>query len=531
MESAQVGEIGTQSIQETEIGAHTAKVATSVLLGKVIVFLLTGISFIVVARLLGPGTYGIYTLAIAIIGIFGSVGDLGIGTSFNKFIPEYLGRKEYQKIKGLLVNGYALLLLFGGILTLITFLLAGVFSSYILHSITDAGIVEIASFLILLSILYGDSYSALIGFGSGRGIAITAAVEAAFQSSVSIALAILGFGAVAPILGLISGYGFGILAALLLIRKLTSGGKKTAVSFAGAKKLLTFSLPIGVSNILGVAVSNISLVVLGVFATSIVVGNFGVASRTGSLIDLITGSISVSLITMYSTAFGLKKSRAEISRFYNYSLYLAFVLIAPLLFFIGILATPFSYTAFSGIYKLSPIYISIMASGILLGLFGTYSYNLMISARKVRNVLKYSAITAALQFALLPVLVPEFKGVGLTVLLFLVPSIILNVLYANGLVRILKVKIKIGKIGRVLLANVISFAFVVAAMFLLETRFIPLLVISALLVLLIYPPVLSFVGALEGKDVEIIRKTAGRVPVINPVIEGLLRYASVFIRE
>jgi hypothetical protein len=56
-------------------------------------------------------------------------------------------------------------------------------------------------------------------------------------------------------------------------------------------------------------------------------------------------------------------------------------------------------------------------------------------------------------------------------------------------------------------------------------------VISALLVLLIYPPVLSFVGALEGKDVEIIRKTAGRVPVINPVIEGLLRYASVFIRE
>ncbi len=530
MESALVGEVGTQSMQNTEIGARTAKVATSVLLGKVIVFVLAGASFIIVARLLGPSTYGIYTLAIAIIGIFGSVGDLGIGVSFNKFIPEYMSRNEHLKIKELLANGYAMLLLFGGILTILTFALSGVFSTYIFHSAAYSGLIEIASFLILLSILYGDSYSALIGFGKNKGIAVTATVEAAAQSSVSIALAVLGFGAAAPIIGLVAGYGFGIVSALMAIRGFTSRSSGVSVSVQKIRELLKFSLPVGISNIMGAAVSSISLVVLGLFATSIVVGNFGVASRTGSMIDLITGSISVSLITMYSTAISLNKSHGEISRFYNYSLYLAFVLIAPLLFFVGILSTPFSYTVFSGVYKLAPVYISIMAFGILIGLFSTYAYNLMISAKRVNSVLKYSAATAAVQFVLLPFLVPVLKGVGLALLMFVVAPIVGDVLYAYGLSRVLYVNVDFWKVGRVLLANVISFAFVVMAMLVLKDAFIPVLIVSAALVLLIYPPVLSLVGALKRKDVEIIKRTAGDVPIVGAAVNGILSYASLFTR-
>ena len=531
MESVQVGETGTQGTQNVEIGAHTAKVATSVLLGKVIVFVLAGISFIVVARLLGPSTYGIYILAMAIVGIFGSVGDLGIGTSFNKFIPEYLGRKEHNEIRGLLINGYALLVLFGGTLTLVTFLLSGVFAAYVFHNLADTGLIEMASFLIIMSILYTDSYDALIGFGTGKGIAITAAVEASFQSGVSIALALLGFGAAAPILGLAAGYGFGILVAVLLIDRFVSKSKEPRLSMKNSRKLLLFSLPIGISNILNTVVSNISLVVLGLIVTSVVVGNFGVASKVGSLIDLTTGSISVSLIVMYSTALSLNKSREEISKFYNYSIYLAFVLVAPLLFFLGVLATPFSYTAFGGVYRLAPVYISIMAFGTLLGLFQTYSYNLMISAKKVGKVLKYSAVTVAVQFALLPPLILAFKGVGLAVLLFVVAPIVGNVLYANGIVKVLRVRIVLGKVFRVLLANTISFVIVGVAALLLGSRFIPLLILSALIVLVTYPPMLSVVGALEKRDVDVIRKTTGGVPVIGAVVDRLVGYAAVFIRE
>ena len=530
MEIPEAAEAGTQMQQNIELGTQTAKVASSVLLGKVIIFLLTGLSFIAVARILGPSTYGIYTLAMAIIGIFGSVGDLGIGMSFNKFLPEYMQRNERDKARELLKNGFAMLLLFGGVLTAAMFLLSGTFSTYIYHNPSYAGLIEAAAFLIILSIIYGDTYSALIGLRRGRGIAVTAGIEAAVQAGASVAFALLGYGAFAPIFGLILGYSSGIITAGTYVGRGVRGGRAGAISIARIKELLGFSLPIGISNLFGTAVSNISLVVLGLFATSVVIGNFGVANRTGSLIDLITGSISVSLITMFSAALALKRGKEEISKFYNYSLYLAFVLVTPLLFYIGILAKPFSYVAFSGVYRLSPMYIAIMALGIFIGLIGTYSYNLLVSANKVKSILKYTIITSLVEFALMPVLIPEFKGVGLTVLLFVVAPLVGNVMYINGLRSMFGISIRVKKILRVVLANVISFAFVFIASLLIGNYMIPLLIVSVLIVLAVYPPVLALVKGLQKNDVEIVKSATKDVPVIGNFVAYLLEYSERFMR-
>jgi len=96
-------------------------------------------------------------------------------------------------------------------------------------------------------------------------------------------------------------------------------------------------------------------------------------------------------------------------------------------------------------------------------LIGTYSYNLLVSANKVKSILKYTIITSLVEFALMPVLIPEFKGVGLTVLLFVVAPLVGNVMYINGLRSMFGISIRVKKILRVVLANVISFAFVFIA--------------------------------------------------------------------
>ncbi|MEM3827316.1 MAG: oligosaccharide flippase family protein [Candidatus Micrarchaeaceae archaeon] len=530
MEIPEAAETGSQAQQSMELGAQTARVASSVLLGKLVIFLLTGLSFVIVARILGPSTYGIYTLAVAIIGIFGSVGDLGIGVSFNKFLPEYMQRNDRGKARELLKNGFAVLLAFGGALTAAMFLLAGPFSAYVYHTISNVGLIEAAAFLILLSIVYGDAYSALIGLRKGKGIAVTAGIESAIQAGASVLFALLGYGAFSPIFGLIAGYSSGIIIAMLYIRKGVAGGSAGRISLHRIKELFGFSLPIGVSNLLGTLFSNASLVVLGLFATSVVIGNFGVASKTGSLIDLITGSISVSLITMFSAALTLKRGKEEIAKFYNYSLYLAFLLVTPLLFYIGVLAKPLSYVAFSGVYKLSPTYIAIMAFGIFLGLVGTYSYNLMVSANKVRSVLKYTIVTTAVELALLPILVPEFKGVGLTLLLFMVAPLVGDVLYINGIRRIFNIRIKSAKIIRVIAANAVSAAFIAVVALLIGEMMIPTLAISALIFIAVYPPMLVIVRAMEERDIEIVKRSTSGVPVIGNVIGYLLDYSRLFLR-
>lgn len=532
MEVPEAAETGTQMQQNIELGTRTAKVASSVLLGKLIIFILVGLSFIVVARVLGPGTYGIYTLAMAIIGIFGSVGDLGIGISFNKFLPEYMQNGEKGKARELLKNGFAMLLVFGSVMTAAMFLLSTPLAAHIYHNSSYSGIIEVASFLILLSILYGDAYSALIGLRASKSIAITAGIESAVQASASVSLALLGYGALAPILGLIMGYIAGLAVALAFVGKTVRGAQGGSISLSRIKELMGFSLPLGVSNLMGTLMSNISLVILGLFAASVVIGNFGVASKVGSLIDLITGSISVSLITMFSAALASNKGKEEIAKFYNYSLYLAFLLVTPLLFYIAVLAKPFSYVAFSGVYKLSPLYIAIMAIGIFLGLLGTYSYNLMVSANRVRKVLLYTAITSAIELALLPVLIPYFKGVGLTVLLFIIAPLVGDFLYVFGLHSVFRIGIKPGKISRVIFANAISFVPVWIIGFLIgNTMMIPTLIISALAVVVIYPPALVLVKGMKESDIEIVKRTTKEVPIIGTAMGYILEYSKLFSKH
>jgi len=65
----------------------------SCLIGRILTFVMTGIALVIVARLLGPSQYGVYTLAVAFASIFGSIGYFGIGTAVNKFVSESKQRK------------------------------------------------------------------------------------------------------------------------------------------------------------------------------------------------------------------------------------------------------------------------------------------------------------------------------------------------------------------------------------------------------------------------------------------------------
>ncbi len=81
---------------KNEVGSATASVASLMVFGRFAAMFVSGITFIIVARLLGPSVYGIYVLAISYAGFFGGIADLGVSTALNKFIAQYRasGKKE-----------------------------------------------------------------------------------------------------------------------------------------------------------------------------------------------------------------------------------------------------------------------------------------------------------------------------------------------------------------------------------------------------------------------------------------------------
>ena len=512
------------------IGAETASTATFVLIGKFSSIIFLGLAFIALARLLGPAGYGIYTLALAVSGLFGSIGNLGVSTALNKFIPEHIHRKDKSAIEDLLANSFAVTIVTGVVFAAVSFAISGFIATYAFHNSSYTLFIQLASISILSSMLFGASFSALLGFNKGSHIATINTMQAALQAVLAVSLVLLGFGPAGPIIGLILGYFAAFLYSLHLIYRKNGLRMLVKPSKASIKRIFKFSLPVAGANAVQSITSNFSLIVLGIFATSFVIGNFGVASRVNSLIDVISGSISVSLLAMFSTTLVNSRTNKKVGRFYNYTIYYSVLLLAPVLLFIAVLAKPFSYVAFSGVYTIAPLYIAIMSIGTLAGLAGGYASTLLISAKKVKEVLKYNLVIAAVQLILLPVVVPAFKGLGLILILYAVTPVLADILFITKSASLYRLDFDSGKLFRILASNAVTMLLIVPLMLVFGGNFIPLLITAAIEVIFVYPIALGVFGALKRKDIRIISQMTDNVPVMGVTMRVILDYAAHFAK-
>ena len=216
---------------ELEVGSKVANIAGYVLISKIITFVLMGVALILVTRLLGPTQYGIYTLAVTFAGIFGSIGYFSYGNAVNKFVAQYKQVKKKEEISHIISNSLCLVLVTGGILTTLCILFSGLISQYVFHNSTMSYVIDIVSLWIITSMIAGVIYEALLGFGDGKHVALVVGIQSFFQASISITLALLGYGALAPILGLVIGYFLEAVAGLWIIFRYKGISLKAPVIF------------------------------------------------------------------------------------------------------------------------------------------------------------------------------------------------------------------------------------------------------------------------------------------------------------
>jgi O-antigen/teichoic acid export membrane protein len=507
--------------------SNTANMASFLIIGKLISFFLLAASFIIVVRILGPSVYGVYTIAIAVGGFFGAVGNFGISTILTKFISEYKEKKDPKSIESALANSFAFLYIIGAILTIAVFASSTMLSNAAFHNGSYAYIIQLASLTILASIISSAATSALVGLGKGTHAAISLISLAVVQSIISVGLALVGFGASAPLIGLILGY---VVSFLVTVYYIYIPNKLKAVmpTKAGLSKLIHFSSPLAASNFLGTGITNLVPIVLGIVATTAVVGNLGVASRTSNFLDIIGGAISMSLIPMFAGSIAKGDSKKRTGRLYTYSVYFSFVLIIPILIMLFVLAKPFSYTVFSGAYTLAPNYIMIFSIGFLIGIIGSYTTQLLVSANKVKKILKYNAIIALIQLLLIPIMIPLLQGIGAALLLFLITPLLINVFFIREIKREFDVDFWVPKLLRVVLANLIIGIILVPLVLVFGNNYIPLIAASVVAVLIAYPPILALTKGIGAKETSLIKRMSLEIPLLGNPIRKLAQYSEMF---
>lgn len=515
------------STSAAEHGSRTAKMATFIFTSKLYSFLVSGLAFVVVARILGSTNYGIYTLALGSIGLFGALGDLGISTSVVKFIAANLQNKKRLRI--IIVNTFAIVM----VATAIPSLLGIIFSSYIaqfsLHNIAYTGVLQLAALTILFGALWSVAYSSLLALGKGKSLMKNVAVQVTIQAAVSAGLALAGFGAYAPIIGFLCGLLFGfVTSARSVINETGIGFRDFNISVEECKRLLKFTIPMGLSGTLLGLTSAFAIIVLGHYSTSVVLGSYGVATKISGMFDVVIGTIGSALLPLFSSTFANKKSKGDLNKYYNYALYFSLIFTIPMVAYLIILAKPLAYSVFGNSYTYAPLYLVVAAASLVLYVLQSYTNGLLVGSNNTMKVAKYNILSALVLLGLIPILLPTLNGLGLMLITLIIVPFVFTVLAINYSIKNLGIKLETRMLMRIIVAGIISALFLLPLIYFI-VNYVLLLIVAVVEQLIVYPIVIALVGAADKERIEKLRNATKTIPLVNIVIYLLVRYMDLFI--
>jgi len=518
-----------EGMTATELGIHSAGVASLVAFGKVFSLIVGGMTFIIVARLLGPGSYGVYILAVSVAGFLGAFGSLSLSQYLNKRIPELIIKKEGNKVSEIIGVALVLMLAISTVITLIGLIFAEPIATFVFHNPSGSFVVDVALISIIVSMIYGTMYAVLVSLGDGKDAALSSVTNNSIQAAVSIGLILLGFGALGAVLGWIIGLFCGLVFELFALR-LQDKARIVVHNFSVyAKEMLSFSLPITGSSVIGGLVSNFGVLYIGLLFLPSAVGLYGMASKIGTYLDLIIGSISIVLIPMFSTAMASNVIKKRIESFYNYSIYFGLLFATPMVIYIAVFANPIIISVFTSTYYSGAVYMALIGIGILLGLVGSYASSLVISAGMIKKVFKYAIIIGATELVSLLILTPMLGILGVIISLYFVGGILSDYLYIMLVRKSLGINFKVG-ISRLALAN-----------FVLMLILLPIaisgikptyqLIAGFVAFVFVYPIVLGISKAVGSKELRLLKSISDRIPLFGTWINAILVYAGLFIRD
>jgi O-antigen/teichoic acid export membrane protein len=302
---------------------------------------------IILARLLLPELFGLYSLALSVILIFAVFSELGIGSALVKYFSNEIGKGDEKLARAYLIYFKKIKIFF----TLISIILLGIFANIIANIIYQkpillallAGIfyilsIEILSFLesffqasnnfkkifhkeILLQILR-------VSFVS---IAILWSLKYSINQEMTLMIVILA---------LASSFSFSLVFLLLNIKKKTFVSEKK-LSKEQKKNVKQFILSTSVIALSGIFFSYIDKIMLGYFVEAEFIGYYTAAvSFIGALSPLI-GFSSIALLPLFSKLKG-----SSLEKGFKKSLRITFLISIPI--FLGTLL--FSSTIIKIIY-------------------------------------------------------------------------------------------------------------------------------------------------------------------------------------
>jgi O-antigen/teichoic acid export membrane protein len=412
-------EIMNQKSDETEnVNKSFQKIAKGgiiTLIGTIVGTLLGFASRVIIVRYTSQSEYGVYSLALVLIGIFATISTLGFHEGSARYIAYFRGKNEEDKLGNIISSSIKIAIIASISLAIFSFFISDYISISIFHVLDLSIPLKIFSITIPFTVLINVFTAIFRGFDQVKPRIYFQNILRNFSLVIFLIIfAYLGL----SFFGVVYAYLLSILVTCLaftiyFIKKLPIHPKEeNNINFPPmGKKLLLFSLPLLATGMLIMVMSWMDTLMLGYFKTPDVVGVYNVALPLATQILIVINSFAVLYIPIVSGLYG-KNQMENLGRIYTISTKWCFIGTLPILFVVFLFPDVVLNLFFGGRYIGAVVVLQILAFGFFLNPISGLNYHTLIAIGKTKTIMKIFLISGVTNIILNVILIPPLGIVG-----------------------------------------------------------------------------------------------------------------------
>lgn len=365
-----------------------------------------------------PEEYGLYVVTSVPASFVLLFGDWGVNAALTKFIAQY--RAEGQEPNAAPILSFGLLFNIGVGLALasFTFFLADFLAGFVLQKPEAAVLIKVSCLMVLGNQLYNTCWSTFLGFEAIRYNMFIQVLFSILKVGLMLFLILFGLKTYGAVLGLslanlVTGLIGVVIIVVALLNPVRTKQPKASVTLTQTMRMvLTYGFPFAISGIIGDLGGQFYSFLMARYASTVSIGNYGVATNLTVLVGFITFPVMNILFPTFSKMTGTE-AREKLGTAFAASVKYVSYLILPVTVLVMALSQPLIAILFGEAYDLAPFFVVLASIGSLLCGVGSLSMSsLLASQGETKTILKIGLLTMGAGIPLSLILIPPFGVTG-----------------------------------------------------------------------------------------------------------------------
>jgi O-antigen/teichoic acid export membrane protein len=517
-----------------EMGKVSATGSFQLFIGVAASTIIMAVGTIILARLMLPEEYGLYSIALIPSYMIILFRDWGVNSAITKHVAYFRAENKHEDIRDIISAGIIFEITTGIALSFVSLFLASFIATTIFHRAESTSLIAIVSITIFSGSLLTAAQSSFVGFERMELNSLTTICQAILKSAISPLLVLLGYGA----LGAVLGYTISFLVAgiiglatlyFVLVKNLKRRSKKRTGLSKTLKKMLRYGVPLSISSIIGGFLLQFYGFMMAFYCSDAMIGNYQVATQFAVILTFFTIPIATVLFPAFSK-LDPQNEHKLLQTVFSSSVKYAAVLLVPATMAIMVLSEPMINTLFGEKWVYAPFFLTLYVIGDLFTIFGNLSSsNLLAGLGETKMLMKLSLLTLSLGIPLAFLLIPTIGIVGviLTHLSAGLPSMFLRLYW---IWKRYKVKVDFRSSTKIFVASAIAAVTTYSSLNFLNTAEWIRLITGGATFLVVYVLTAPAIGAINQNDINNLRTTLSGLGIISKLINIPLSVAEKVTR-